>query len=240
MWCARQRRRDVADLLHQVRRDVVGHAVVHHDVACGGALHPDHRRQRLEVDHDPVDDVLGDVPVDGDDHHDGLADVVDHVGRERVTGPRLGQAGVRDQQGQRLGDPLGQVVVGVDGDQPVDVERGVDVDAGDPGVRVGAAHERDLVRVVPEVVEVAALAAQQARVLAPGDGLAEQLRRHRSAPRSSGVAGTPPPAGLYGAGGRSCSGCWCPATTSARRTWSTPGSSASSSAARRTDRRMLR
>ena len=80
------------------------------DQVLGGPrrVHPDHGRQRLVVDHDPLGRVLGQVAVLGDDHHDRLADVVDLAGRKRVPGPAVGQRRVRDQQRKRLGDPVGR------------------------------------------------------------------------------------------------------------------------------------
>jgi hypothetical protein len=101
---------------------------------------------------------------------------------QRVAGARRGQLRVRDEHRQRLGHRAGEVLVGVDRDQALDVQRGVDVDVDDPGVRVRAAHEGGGQRVGADVVEVAALAGDQPGVLAPADRLPEQLRRHRRPP----------------------------------------------------------
>ena len=78
-----------------------------------------------------------------------------------------------DQQRQRIRQASRQVVPGVDGHEAVDVERVGDVDAGDAGVCVRAAHERHAERVVPGVVEESAGARQQALVLPALDRLAE-------------------------------------------------------------------
>ena len=177
------RRLGVAGLLHHHRRRVAGDVGVHEVGGGARGVDPDHGRQRLVVDPDPADDVLGDVPVDGHHHHDGLADVVDLVARQGVLGPAVGQRGVRDQQRQRLAHPAVEVLVGVDRHQAVHLDPVGDVDVEDPGVGVRAADERHLVRVVAEVVEVAAVPGDQPRVLAPPDPGAEQLGGHAPSPR---------------------------------------------------------
>ena len=133
--------------------------------AANAARSPTTAGSDLPLDPDPVDGVLGDVAVGGDHHDDRLADVVDHAVGERVRRLRRVQRRVRDQQRQRLGDPAVEVLVGVDRDQAVDVERVGDVDVDDAGVRVRAAQERGGQRLVAEVVEVAAVAGGQAQVL---------------------------------------------------------------------------
>ncbi len=173
-----QRRVDVADLLDQVGGDLLG------------AVQPDDGGEDLVGDPDAVRGVLGEVAVGGDDHHDRLADVADQVLGQRVGGPRRGQGRVGDEQGEGVGEAARQVLVGVDRHQPLHVQGGGDVDVEHAGVRVGAAHERDLQRIVAEVVEVAALPAQQPGVLTALDALAEHARGHRRA-----SPGTPPPGG---------------------------------------------
>ena len=68
----------------------------------------------------------------------------------------------------------------------LEVEHLVDVDVEDPGVRVGRAEHRGVQhrRVVldPDVVDVAALAAQEALVLHALDLLAHQLGGHDAPP----------------------------------------------------------
>ena len=179
---------DVADLLEHVGRDVAGHVVVDEQVAVAGGLDADDDGQLLVGDADALAGVLGDVAVGRDDHDDRLADVVDLVLGEGVAGAAVGQRRVRDEQGQRLADPAGEVLVDVDADDALDVDRVGRVDVDDAGVRVRAAHERGGEGVVPEVVEVAAAAGDEARVLLAPDRRAEHLRRHAC---SSAVA---PPA----------------------------------------------
>jgi hypothetical protein len=89
----------------------------------------------------------------------------------------MGERRVRDQQRERFAGAPVEVVKGVDRYQAVDLQRPAHVDVGDAGVGVRAAYERRRERVLPEVVEVAALPGQQAGVLDPGDPLPEQLRR---------------------------------------------------------------
>jgi hypothetical protein len=62
---------------------------------------------------------------------DRLADVVDLAVGQRVLGPAMGQRGVRDEQRQRFGHRAGEVVVGVHGDEAVDVECAGHVDVAD-------------------------------------------------------------------------------------------------------------
>ena len=144
---------------------------------------PDDDRQRLVAHPDPRRGVLGEVAVAGDDHDDGLADVVDLVLGQAVADARVGERGVRDEDGQRLGDPAGEVLPGVDRLDALDLPRVVDVDVDDPGVGVRAADERGLERAAAEVVEVAAVAGEQAGVLAALDLLAELAGAHRACPR---------------------------------------------------------
>ncbi len=169
---------------------------MHGALGAPRVVHPDDRRQEVVGDDDPLGGVLGEVAVAGHHHHDRLADVVDLVAGQRVAGARRGQRRVRDEQRQRLGDRAalglvggGEVVVGVDRDQAVDLERAGDVDVGDPGVRVRAAHERGGQRVVPEVVEEVRPAGDQLGVLDPLDRLAEQLGGHRGVPLACDLGG---------------------------------------------------
>ena len=96
-----------------------------------------------------------------------------------------GEVRVRDEQRQRVGQPPGQVVPRVHADQAVDVEGVADVDAGDAGVGVGAAHEGGGQGVVPGVVEEPPGAPQEALVLAALDPLAEPLGGHGSTASSA-------------------------------------------------------
>ena len=186
---------DVAGVLLHPRADVAGHVVVHQVVGGAGRLDADDRRQELVLDPDPADRVLGDVAVVGDHERDRLAHVVDLFARQRVLRAAMGQVGVRDQQRQRLGHRCGevaQVVVGPDGVDALELEHLVDVDVDDPRVGVrrtehrgvqGAGADRD-------VVDIAALAADQPLVLDPLHLGAHQLGRHASSPPSTAARST--------------------------------------------------
>ena len=176
---------DVTDLLEQVGCHVVRHVGVHRALGAASIVHAHDRREEVVGHHHAFRRVLCDVPVPCHDHHDRLADVVDLLAGQRVAGAGRVQGRVRDQQRQRLGDraALGlvrseQVVVGVDRDQPVDVERTCRVDVDDPRMRVRAAHERDTERVVSDVVEEVRRAGDEFGVLDPLHRLTEELGRH--------------------------------------------------------------
>ncbi len=82
----------------------------------------DHRRQRLELDHDVVERVLGDVAAFGDHDRQRLADVADLVLGERHL-RALVEDDARDRRRrhqQRPGLPVvAEVVGGIDGDDAV-------------------------------------------------------------------------------------------------------------------------
>jgi hypothetical protein len=197
-----QRLLDVPGLLVVDGGDVVRDLVVDARARRAGGVHPDDDRSLLVGDPDPLAGVLRDVAVRGHDHDHRLADVVDLAVGQREPGPRRGQLRVRDEHRQRLGHRAGEVLVGVDRDDAVEVQARVDVDVDDPGVRVRAAHEGGGQRVVADVVEVAALAGDQPGVLASADRLAEELRRHeltsgdQAKDAMPGVSDAKPPAKL--------------------------------------------
>ena len=178
------RSRRVAGLLHHRGGDVARDIVVHQVVTVAGALDADDGRQEVVADPDPRADILGDIPVGGHHHDDGLADVVDLVLGKRVRRPAMRQGGVRDQQRQRIAGAAVEVVVGVDRHQAFDVQRVRDVDVDHSGVGMRAADERRREGVVPEVVEITAVAGEQPWVLDPRDAFAEELGRHDALSRS--------------------------------------------------------
>ena len=192
MRCGGDRRPRVAVLLLESRRDVAGHVVVHESLGGSRGVDPDHRRQELVVDPDPGDGVLGEVAVVGHDEGDGLADVVDLVGCERELGAAVRERRVRDQQRERLGHRSGQVVVGPDQVDALDVEHPGDVDVDDPGMGVGRPQHGRVQDVLAggDVVGVPALAAQEALVLDPLDPLAEHPRGHGASSASSAARST--------------------------------------------------
>ena len=186
------RRDRVAVALREFGGYVARHVGVHQVLACASAVNADDGGQRLVLHDDRLGRVFGQVPVGRDHHGDRLAHVVDLIGGQREPGPRMGQRRMRDQQRQRLGYPPGQVLVGVDRDQPGHVERGGDVNVDNSGVRVRAANKRGRQRVVPEVIEVSPVPAEQPVVFEPRDRLAEhgghdERCRFNSAARSTAL-----------------------------------------------------
>ena len=126
--------------------------------------------QRIPVDLDQLDRVLGHVPALGQHERHLVAD---------EAGLALGERGQRGRRRLRAehGEPLlvhvgVQVGGGEDGVHAVERERGSGVDATDRGTRVRAAHEAGVQHPRPgDVVDEGALPGQQAGVLDPGDAL---------------------------------------------------------------------
>ena len=174
----RVRARLVAD--RPLEHDVVRGVLVELRRAClGRLLRIDDGRERLPVHDDQVERVEGLRLGLGDDGRHALAGPLDAVGREdprRVdvvleSGAAAGRPGHRERVVRDVGaDPDAEDARGRLG-------RGR-VDRADVGVRVRAAqdghvgHRREL-----DVVEVVALAGDEARVLDPLDGLAEGVGR---------------------------------------------------------------
>ena len=135
----------------------------------------DHRGERLVVDLDQVRGVAREVGRLGDDHRHGVAHVARLVDRQHVVGRDLD---VREEpaDGERLHAARHQVLAGVDGDDALGVPRGRRVDALDARVRVRAAHEGRVGGAGQlHVVDVGALAGDEARILAALDALSEKL-----------------------------------------------------------------
>src|SRR5699024_1510932 len=84
------------------------------------------------------------------------------------------------------GAGLLQVLPGPDRHDAVDVDGPGDVDVDDPGVGVRAADERGGQGLVAEVVQVAAVAADEPGVLAALDARADGAGAHACSSRSSG------------------------------------------------------
>ncbi len=134
----------------------------------------EHDGQLLVVDLDQVAGVLGDVAVLGDHGRDGLAVVAHLLDRDHVLDDR---AGAERRQRRRV---LGDVLAGDDANDAGQRLGRRRVDRDDLRVRVRAAHDRRVRHAGQlDVVEVAALAAQEARVLDAVDALAEPAARAR-------------------------------------------------------------
>ena len=154
----------------------------------GGRHHVDDGWQRLPVHRDAGHRVLGARGAVGDDHGHDLADVPGAVAAERVLrglaeieGDGRRQARRRRaEQGQRL-QPGGELGEGEDRGHAWHRPRRLDVEPGDPGVGVRRAEERGVEQARQgDVVDEAALAAQESWILPPPDGGAEVLRAHEA------------------------------------------------------------
>ena len=128
----------------------------------------DHRRQRLVLDLDQLEGVLGEVAALGSDDRHGLADVAHPVeGDAALLDRRVGETRHRARD-------LGDLGAGHDGCDPGQGLGAAHVDRFDPGVGVRAAQRRGVQHVRQhDVVDVAALAGEQARVLDPLHALAD-------------------------------------------------------------------
>ena len=91
---------------------------------------------------------------------------------------------MRDQYRERLGRRAFQILMGVDRDDPFDVDGIGDIDVDDPRMRVRRPDERHLegVGVGPDVVGVPAVAGYQAEVLDAADGFADVPGDHYCPP----------------------------------------------------------
>ena len=124
------------------------------------------RRQRIVLDLDELDGVGGDVALGGDDRRDLLRLVDDAIHRQHHL--------LVAHQGRHPGEAGGvEVLAGDDGEDAGQRERLAGVDLRDLRVGVGAAHDVhvDHARQL-DIVYVAALAAQEARVFLALDAVA--------------------------------------------------------------------
>ncbi len=167
------------------------------DEVLGGAggVDADDRGQRLVVDPDPVERVLGDVAVVGDHEGDGLTDVVDLVATASACWVRPWvSVGCGISRGNGSAIAPGQVVVGPDQVHAVEVEHLVDLDVDDPRVGVRRAEHGGVqgagVRTGEHVVDVPSLSAQQPLVLDAGHLGAEQLGGHAGSATISAARST--------------------------------------------------
>ena len=103
-------------------------------------VHAQHRRQRLVLDLDQVERVLGDVRVDGADRGHGVARVERLVGGEHVVADPLERSERLPEVDHVAVDPR-EVRVRDDGLDAVQRERLRGVDAHDPRVRMRAAQD---------------------------------------------------------------------------------------------------
>ena len=180
--------RGVANLLHQVCRDVARRLRMHQRFGGPRGLQTDHHGKLLIGDSHALARVLGNIAV-GRDHHDNcLTHMFDHLACQGVAGHRVGQVGVRDQQRQAFAGLPVKVLVGVDRDDPRDLDRVHHVDIQDARVRVRTADEGSGQRALPEVVQIATVAGHQTQVLLSLDRGTEHPGGHPPAPRSRTIS----------------------------------------------------
>ena len=160
---------DIAVAEQPVAGEVARHLVVQlRCVRLERALRIDDRRQRLVLDLDQVDRILGDVAVARHDRRHRLTDEAGLVGRHAVVAHRRGRD---DGEGRR---PLGDLPPSQTADHAVEGERLAEIDACDPGVGVRAAEDRRMMDVRNlEVVDERAAAGQQPRILMPRNALTD-------------------------------------------------------------------
>ena len=163
-----------------VHADIVGRLVVELRRSIRhGLFLIDHGRQGPVVDRDEIEGVVGDVGVLG--HHRGhaVADVAHPVhGQHAVWGNVVLHAAGREGARERV-DRIAQIGAGDHVDHAGEGPRRGSVDVVDAGVGVGAAQDGH-VRHAGEldVVEVLAVACDQARVFLALDARADELWRH--------------------------------------------------------------
>ena len=151
--------------------------------AASALLGVDHRRQRLVVDVDEVQGVVGLVGGLRDHDRDDVAHVAHGVARHHGVLGHL-QVGVGQEPRARHGlQVAGRVGSGVDGEHAGRGLRRGRVDALDAGVRVRAAqHDRVHHAGQLDVVGEGAGAGEQARILAAADGGTEDAGAHLAPP----------------------------------------------------------
>ena len=146
-----------------------------------------HRRERLVVDVDQLGGVLRGRAALGDDHRHPVAGEPRLVGRERQVLDHRDVVGHGPEARQPAGPCVGEVGPRERCHDSGRLARGRDVDVLQDGVRIGAAHDVGVHHPGRgEVVDVAALAVEQARVLLAENGGADC--GHTSAPDAARIA----------------------------------------------------
>jgi hypothetical protein len=170
-------------------------------------VHVEHHGQQVVVDVDELDGVLGGDLAAGDDHRDGLTDVVDLVHGDR------GVPGIDHVGGDRPGAGdrslfFGEVASRVDGDDARRLLGGGDVDVGDLPVRDGAADHREVEH------------ARQDHVVGPGRAAGDQPCVLLAAARLPDLLGRGECGGVLGDGHDCTATCGAAAvSTTAGATW---------------------
>ena len=183
----------IAAALPDMRCEITRHIVVDRSGRIRQRLFQiDNGRQRIEIDGDIAERILGEVAALRQNHRQGFADMAHFILGERhlralVEGNVLDR---RRRHEQRAGSPiLAEVVGGVDGDDAVARPRGGYVDRTNPGMRDVAAQKSRVEHPGQlDVVDEQRLAVQQSRVFVASDGSAEISRRHAHYLRSRSAA----------------------------------------------------
>ena len=176
----------VALLLPDMRGDVRADIVVDAGRLWGQCLFEiDHRRNRLEIDDDIGERVLGQVAALGDDDGKRLADITNLVARQGTLRALMEGDAVdrrrRHHQGAGLPE-IAEVAGGVDGDDAAPGARGRSIDVANVRVRHLAAQQRGVQQAGQfDVVDEERLPGQQPAILVALDRGAEISGRHAGA-----------------------------------------------------------
>ena len=182
-----------------MRGDVAADIVVHRGgCAVQSLFQIDDGRERIELDGDVAQGILGEVTALREHHGERLADMADFVLGERHLRALVEDRALdrRRRNEKRTGRPIGaEVSGGIDGDDTVAGAGGGNIDRTDAGVRDVAAQERGVQHPGQfDVVDEQRLAAEQARILVAPDRRAEFPRAHgcglRSRSAASSIAST--------------------------------------------------
>ena len=161
---------------HLVGRNDVGVQLAAHRRAGRGFPHVGDERLDVVVDRDDGGGIFGDVAAVRHHQRHRLADVTDLAVGQCIE-PRLVErhAGVRHPHHAAVGHHRRDIVEREHGVDAGQTERRLLVDAADQRVRMRTSHERDVQQAGQrDVVDEAALAAQQRLVLKAGDARADQ------------------------------------------------------------------
>jgi hypothetical protein len=178
------RGKGAVDVAHAATDDdggVVGPVLVDTIVAASGRPERHDGEERVVVDGDAVHRVRQPIRVVRDDDRYRLAHVPDHLRREDAlhVGPGAGGAAEGRRDSRR---DLREIGGGVDGD-PGHRAGGIRGDPSNPRVRVKASHHAEVRRPgPPEIVQVAAAALEEGRVLLPAGGGADRAGAHAAGP----------------------------------------------------------
>ncbi len=185
----RPRRLVVPLLLGHIRCDIRAHVLVHQrHPGLQGLLELHHGRQRLVVDVDVLQRVLGHVAGHGHDQCHRLADMAHLAVGQRDLRPLVENHPLdrrrRHQQRPRL-PVVAQILGREDRDHALALEHPRRVDAEDAGMRVRAAQEGDMRHLRQlDVVDELGPAGQEARVFIALDAFAKGLCCHCRPPVS--------------------------------------------------------